>query len=275
MDTWLGQLVLSLGGSVGVALLAARWLVKRAEVEIDRRLRNEQEIRLEVMRKSHQVEVQGLQQIEGRLASQFGVVTSREAALYSATLAKRIEAVDQLWRQTVHLGKVLPSGITDADYLVDGEHAAFWSRPDNQTSINQAAEYTKTLQDRSVENSRLYLSDLLWEQFQGYRSFLGRVCILPGKLKNFQPWYEDDLARRLLGAVVSSAVAEKIVKARPPLILQAARRASMDAILAETRRFLSGELDSADTIKRAAKLRALVEEAGSPRAQKAKEPSEA
>jgi hypothetical protein len=252
MTWWKGLLGL-LGAAALTGLVpAGRWLLERIEKEIDRRLERRQAERIEHLRKEHQRELQALQAMEARLASQFGAVTSLRLAAHSASAQKRVEAVDRLWLAVIALNRWFPAGIFLLDVVTDEEYPRARLHPNTVGAVAGITKLTLTKgmePAHSADEVRPYVPPTLWFRYFAYRAFLGRIALRAIEEKTrLEPWSRDRATCDLLKSVLAPADYDRIM-ALPIGKLHAAQGAVQELILSDMRRLLSGELAATEAVE--------------------------
>jgi hypothetical protein len=205
----LTQVLVQLGGTAVVAILLSKWLLGRAEKEIDRRLQERHAVRLEELRKQHQKELRALQDIEVRLSAQFASVMTMHSAMHNATVERRVQAVERLWQYITKLRAAFPAPLATIDFIsVEHEYASLRQSKGFDEALRAVTEekiaQTILQRDEPAEPLRPFLPSLLWAWFYAYRAFLGRVALVAIMPQTrLLPWYRDEPSTNLLRAVLS------------------------------------------------------------------------
>jgi hypothetical protein len=258
----ISSVLLSLGGSAAVSVAVATWLLKRAEKEIDRRLEEKQTERLEALKLSHRRELQVLEAMESRLTAQFSAVSAIHGAAQSASLPKSVEALDQLWKEVVRLGRVFPPAIAVLDFATEDEYAKARTSAYVERAMSGVTyeSFSAILSSVDVESVRPFISETLWQYFFTYRAFLGRVCVRAlDEETRLMPWYKDSATCELLASIVPADYVRII--ALPRGRIGVVRKKIESLILEEMHTVLSGEKMSAKAVEHVQRMQEAVTKA--------------
>lgn len=196
-------------------------------------------------------------------------VTSLERAAHSALLAKRIDAVEQIWLSMLKCSTPLIAQISlladivrdDAEYrqmrLSSKWKPAF---PDGMTWEKVVNEFVDTVAANAA-GARPFVPESVWQQYHAYVGFHARLLLVAfDKGGKERPWYRD---QGMLDILTSALPANEfaLVEAASVWKTRLAKDALRTQVLGEVRKFLEGDVDVTRALGRAPKIQAALVEA--------------
>lgn len=173
-------------------------------------------------------------------------------SLYAELAAKRVSAVDTLWRHIVgmedHYSELLsllnictPQELSDA---LDGKHQGIMGMLESGYKKSPLREPGPYVTNPDIPATRPFVSERLWSLFFVIRAVYGRLAVLVGmsyEKKQYIDWATDDLMNTLVGRVLAPEVIAR-GKKRLGGFSNVICRNLETAFLEEARRVLDGNL---------------------------------
>ena len=165
-------------------------------------------------------------------------------------MAKTIEAVEAIWRDTRRIEKTLEGPVSVRGYILDEELALFFEGKDNGNLDGILSDYRELEQlsgkmavigEMDSEQHRLLAGDQLWSLFFSFRQAYGRMAVLTQfsfERKKLVDWKDDKGMNEALRRVLSEETVDRC-KAKETGGLGEALMEMREAILTKARSVIS------------------------------------
>ena len=193
---------------------------------------------------------------------------AREAALYSAahasfvegqkaSMERKLNAVDNLWRSTTQFRASLPPAVAVLDVMTVDQYSGTKDNPQFKTLAGELSpEELATLVPMPIEEVRPYVGEYMWAVFSCYRTILVRRLVLLGpgwtdaeKIE----WYKDTGTRQVIAAVLTATELTEFDNTEYGKISWLQRRLE-SKLLAGAQKIISGESFGANSLEQATRI---------------------
>ncbi|WP_134677139.1 hypothetical protein [Ectopseudomonas khazarica] len=184
-----------------VAWLCRAWIGERLKASV----RHEYDQRLELLKAQGDANLAILKSEMDRQAEKMRIAAASFSEVQKATIARKIEAVDALWRGVIELRDAFPSDVFLTDIFTDEEMQGFYTDAQmlkysaGMERIDELAFFKVGFE--AVQLVRPHLGEYTWALYSTYKALLGRSIFLIKKGKSAPDklaWHNDANIKQMI-----------------------------------------------------------------------------
>jgi hypothetical protein len=174
-----------------------------------------------------------------------------------ASMERKLNALDRLWRSVLDLRNNLPAVLGFMDFLTVDEYQGARDHPTfRELTKDLSPDKMPALTPQDIEEARPYTGEYLWTIYYCYRAILLRILFLLhlGRTDaEKMNWHTDGGTRQLIEAVLTPAEVAQFDQARFAKVAWIKQRLEAK-ILAAAQKVISGESFGADSLEQAKQI---------------------
>ena len=214
--------------SGGVIWLSREWISARLKTSIQHEYDQKLETHKARLKSQNDASLFELKQGIDQRFTLYKAAQTSFAEVQKATIERKLDAIEKLWKEKLTFDKSLPSTLKFIDLLVLSEYrdAPNHERFKEYARDGSEEKIAKLLCDSDdpiamvsgitrLEEVRPYVGEYLWSVFYSYRLVMGRISLLlhwslkePDKIE----WYKDKAIQQVLEAVLTSSQLDEFEK---------------------------------------------------------------